>query len=130
LEPDAFHTEINDVMAVPVCSVVLKFSLNKGTVTVLIELSCGSGTNYIITYYYSSFFVPYVRNSFAAPKNFMSFIFGSLLIYNEYRWSKTYFFTVLNVNDVYILNSINHLMFVMVTGCVLFEVRTEFLNNI
>jgi hypothetical protein len=28
------------------------------------------------------------------------------------------------------LNSINQLIFVMVTGCVLFEVRTEFLNII
>jgi len=28
------------------------------------------------------------------------------------------------------MNSINKLMFVMVTGCVLFEVRTEFLNTI
>jgi hypothetical protein len=37
---------------------------------------------------------------------------------------------VLTVNSDYLLNSINQLIFVMVKCGVLFEVRTEFLNNI
>jgi hypothetical protein len=36
----------------------------------------------------------------------------------------------LTVNSDYFLNSINQLIFVMVKCGVLFEVRTEFLNNI
>jgi hypothetical protein len=37
---------------------------------------------------------------------------------------------ILSVNRDYILNSVNKLMDVTVKGCVLFEVRTEFLNTI
>jgi hypothetical protein len=37
---------------------------------------------------------------------------------------------VLTVNGDYFLNRINQLIFVMVKCSVLFEVRTEFLNNI
>jgi hypothetical protein len=40
------------------------------------------------------------------------------------------FYTILSVNRGYFLKSINKFMFLMVTGCVLFEVRTEFLNII
>jgi hypothetical protein len=37
---------------------------------------------------------------------------------------------ILTVNGDFLLNSINQLIDVMVKCCVLFEVRTEFLNNI
>jgi hypothetical protein len=35
---------------------------------------------------------------------------------------------ILNVNKDISLDIVNKLMFLMVTGCVLFEVKTEFLN--
>jgi hypothetical protein len=47
---------------------------------------CGSRSHYIrpiVFYYYSSLHALYVDNRFAAPKNFVGFIFGSLLIYSE-----------------------------------------------
>jgi hypothetical protein len=39
-------------------------------------------------------------------------------------------YMILTVNNDYFLNLINELIFVMVKCGVLFEVRTEFLNNI
>jgi hypothetical protein len=40
------------------------------------------------------------------------------------------FYTILTVNAIVSLNTINQLIFVMVKCGVVFEIRTEFLNNI
>jgi hypothetical protein len=52
----------------------------------LIELSCGTRTNYIIIYYNSALYVPYEEIRFAALKNFTGLIFASLLISGEYDY--------------------------------------------
>jgi hypothetical protein len=38
--------------------------------------------------------------------------------------------TILNIKKIISLNNVNQLIFVMVKCCVLFEVRTEYLNII
>jgi hypothetical protein len=60
----------------------------------------------------------------------MVIIYTSRFTINKYTFCIYGLYIILSVTAIISLNSVSKLMFLMVVNCVLFEVRTEFLNII